>query len=92
MIIKIIEDILSTQDPEQPHTYVTRLLVSGIIVFVNLVLYGFYGVMSAVLVYLGVSWFELNREWALIPLVVALIIGLWKGGLALSDYWKNYGH
>ena len=91
MIIKIIKDILSTQDPEQPHTYVTRLLVSGIIVFVNLVLYGFYGVMSAVLVYLAVSWFDLNREWVLIPVVVALIIGLWKGGLALSDYWKNYG-
>lgn len=92
MIIRLIQNILSQQDPAEAHTLVTRVVVSGIIVFINLVLYGFYGVLAAVGVYLVVEWGGWPVEWLLAPMVVALLIGLRKAIQAVGDYWQNYGH
>ena len=92
MIIRLIQNILSRQNPEEAHTLVTRVVVSAIIVFVNLVLYGFYGVIAAVFVYLVVEWGRWPPEWVFAPLVVGFLIALRKASHAVRDYWENYGH
>ena len=90
--MKLLYQLLSLQDPTQTHTWLTRALVSGIILFANIVLYGFFGVMGAVVVYLiGVEGLGLKRDWILLPVVVALLTGLWRSIPMLGDYWRNYG-
>ena len=91
--MKLLYQLLSLQDPTQTHTWLTRALVSGIILFANIVLYGFFGVMGAVVVYLiGVEGFGMARGWMLLPVVAALAIGLWRSVPMLVGYWRNHGH
>ena len=91
MIIRLIREILSWQNPEDPHSPLTTTRVSGLILFVNLVLYGFYGVLAAVVVYLVVEWFGLSPGWMFAPMLVSVVIGLRKAAFAVQDYWSNYG-
>ena len=91
-MLDLIKDYLSRQDPNQPHNPVTRLLVSGLTLFAYFVLYGFYGLVFTVLVYLGISWFGLSSKWVLAALAVAVLSALWKSLYAVADYWQNYGH
>ncbi|MEE2732865.1 MAG: hypothetical protein VYA55_18745 [Pseudomonadota bacterium] len=92
MIIRLIQNLLSRQDPQQAHTLLTRMVVSGILLFVNLVLAGFYGVLAATAVYLVVEWGGFSTTWVMAPIAVALLVGLRKGLLAIQDYWQGYGH
>jgi hypothetical protein len=57
--MRLIGLLLSKQDPEQPHSLLTRVVVSLITLFSSLVYAGFFGLLCAVGVYLlGV---ELSR-------------------------------
>lgn len=89
----LIADLLSGQDPNARHTLLTRLLISGIILFANIVYAGFFGVIGVVVLYLlGVELMELSERWLLAPLGLALIVGMWQSAKMLRDYWLNYGH
>ncbi|MEO0346516.1 MAG: hypothetical protein AAF229_09680 [Pseudomonadota bacterium] len=89
---KLVSQLLARQDPGAPHSLLTRFLVSAIIVFAQLVLYGVYGVMGAVVMYLlGVELGGLSLRWMYLPIGVALIFALWGAGRMLGDYWRNYG-
>ena len=71
----------------------TRFIVSAIIVFAMAVLYGFYGVIGAVVFYLlGVELAGLALRWLYLPIVIALIFGFRRAATMLVDYWRNYGH
>lgn len=92
-IESIVGRVLATQDPDAPHTIVTRLVISGIILFANAVLYGFYGVIGSVLLYLfGVELAGMSLRWLYLPLAVALVMSLAGSRRMLRDYWRNYGH
>ena len=91
-MINLIADILARQDPEARHTILTRITISTVLVGVNLVYAGFFGVLGAVAVYLfGVELAGLDRQWMLLPLGVAIVVGLKTSAGHLSDYWRNYG-
>lgn len=91
--MRLIAEILSLQDPAKPHTLLTRTVVSAIIVGANLVYAGFFGVIAAVAVYLmGVELMNADPRWALAPLGLAIVVGLRKSAVSLTDYWRNYGH
>ena len=91
--MKLIADLLSLQDPAKPHTLLTRVLVSLIIVGASLVYAGFFGVMGAVVVYLlFVELLDAALHWALAPIGLALLIGLKNSVGSLKDYWQNHGH
>lgn len=90
---RLIANLLARQDPSQPHSLLTRLLVSSIIIFAMLVYAGFFGVMTAVVVYLlMVELMSMPIEWIYAPVVIALAIGLWNSLKMLKDYWTHYGH
>lgn len=92
-MIRIVEELLSRQDPGQPHTLLTRLVVSLCICLAYTVLYGFYGLIAAIAVYLfGVELMGLAMVWMFYPFVAGLLIGGWNALRAIHDYWKNYGH
>lgn len=85
--------MLSGQDPDAPHSLLTRLVISAIIVFAQLVLYGFYGVMAGVVVYLlGVELAGVSLRWLYLPMAVALILALRGAARMVSDYWRHHGH
>lgn len=91
--MKLIYRLNSLQDPTQPHTLLTRALVSGIILFANAVLYGFFGVIAAVVLYLiGIKLLGIVKDWLLLSLVLTLIFGFWRSLSMLADSWRNYGH
>ena len=93
VIENIVGDLLAHQNPREKHSLLTRVVVSAVIVFANLVLYLFYGLMGAVVFYLiGVEALKLSAKVALIPLGVAVLGGLRKSLSLLVDYWRNYGH
>ena len=90
---EVVRRILEHQDPNDRHTLLTRVTVSSIIVFANTVLYGFYGLAGAVVLYLlGVELAGLELRWMYLPLGVMLAYGLWKSLRLLTDYWLNHGH
>ncbi|MEL6447279.1 MAG: hypothetical protein AAFQ62_04950 [Pseudomonadota bacterium] len=90
---KLVAGLLARQGPDAPHRLLTRFLVSAIIVFAQLVLYGFYGVIGAVGMYLlGVELGGLSLRWMYLPIGVALVFALWGAAKMLIDYWRNYGH
>ena len=92
-ITRIVARGLAAQDPDAPHSLLTRLLVSAIIVFAMVVLYGFYGVIGAVVVYLiGVELAGLDLRWLYLPIVFALLLALRRAAGMLADYWGNFGH
>ncbi len=92
-MISLLEDLLSKQDPTVPHTLLTRLVVSACICLAYIVLYGFYGLLAAIVVYLiGVELMEFPLNWMFYPFILGLLIGGWKSILGLRDYWRNYGH
>ena len=91
--MKLVAELLARQDPDQPHTLLTRVIISAIIVVTSLIYAGFFGVMGAVAVYL--IFVELQgaaMQWTLAPLGLALIIGLKNSISMLLDYWRNFGH
>lgn len=91
--MRLIADLLSMQDPEQPHTPLTRAIMSLIILFSNLVYAGFYGVLCAVGVYLlGVELMGLDLRWMYAPIGIAIVVGLKSAAGRLRDYWQNCGH
>lgn len=91
--MKLIADLLSLQDPDKPHTLLTRVIVSVIIVGANLVYAGFFGVIGAVAAYLVfVELMGAALQWALVPVGLALLVGLKIGLDGLLDYWRNFGH
>ena len=91
--MKLIADLLNMQDPEKPHSLLTRSIVSLIIVGTSLVYTGFFGVLGAVAVYLlAVELMGLNLQWTLAPVGLALVVGLRNSLVSLIDYWRNYGH
>lgn len=93
LTMRLISDLLALQDPAKQHTLLTRVLISAIIVFYNVVYYGFFGVMAAVVVYLlGVEILGLRLVWVTVTVIIALSIGLWRSMPMLADYWRNYGH
>ena len=93
MITRLVADLLGAQDPDKPHTLLTRILVSLIIVATNLVYYGFFGVLGLVAVYLvGVELIGLDLRWIFAPVGIAIVIGLKQSHGGLIDYWSHYGH
>ena len=91
--MRLIADLLSLQDPEKPHTLLTRAIVSTIIVVTNLIYAGFFGVLGAVGVYLvGIELMNMDHGWMYAPLGLAFIVGLRSGLKGLVDYWQQYGH
>ncbi len=91
-MIKLVADLLSRQDPNQPHTLLTRSIVSFVIVFATAVYFGFFGVIGAVAVYLiGVELMGLHLRWMYAPLALALLISLVGSYRGLRDYWLHYG-
>lgn len=92
-MIGFIEELLSKQDPTQPHTLLTRLVVSACICMGCIVLYGFYGLITAIFVYLiGVELMGLPTNWMFYPFVIGLLVGCWKSFQSIRDYWENYGY
>ncbi len=91
--MKLISDLLSMQDPAKPHTLLTRVIVSLIIVGISLVYAGFFGVLGAVAVYLlFVELIGIALQLAFVPVGLALVFGLKTGFDGLVDYWRNFGH
>jgi len=90
--MKLVAELLKHQDPDQPHTPLTRVLITLIILFASLVYTLFFGVLAAVVVYLvGVELMGLDLRWMYAPIVLAILAGL-KDAVTLSkDYWRNYG-
>ena len=92
-MIGIVKELLSKQDPSRPHTLLTRLTVSSCICFAFIVLYGFYGLIAAVVVYLfGVELMGLPTKWMYYPFVIGLLLGCWHSVRGIRDYWRNYGN
>lgn len=92
-MLGILSDLLSRQDPNAKHSVLTRVLVCGVILAAYTILYGFYGLVAAVVVYLvGVELMGLTFGWVLLPLLVSVLIGIWKGACGIRDYLANYGH
>jgi hypothetical protein len=92
-MLSLLEDLLSKQDLTQPHTLLTRLLVSFCIFLAYIVLYGFYGLLAAIAVYLfGAELMGLPQQWMFYPFILGLLGGCWKSFLGVGDYWQNYGH
>lgn len=91
--MKLIAELLRYQDTSEPHTLLTRVLVSLMIIFVSLVYAGFFGVILFVLVYLlAVELLGADIGWAYAPLGLSLVVGLKNCVVSLVDYWRNYGH
>lgn len=91
-VIRVVESLLSRQDPTQPHTLLTRLLVSFCISLAFVVLYGFYGLIATVVFYLiGIELMGLPANWLFYPLIAGVLMGCWKSISAIRDYWGNYG-
>ena len=89
----LIAELLDRQDPRKPHTLLTRLTVSLIIVVTSLIYAGFFGVIGAVAVYLvAVELMGGHLRWFLAPIGIALIFGVRSSIVGLLDYWRNYGH
>lgn len=92
-MVNLLEYLLSRQDPNQPHTLLTRIIVSICISLAYIIWCGFYGVIAAVAVYLlGVELMGLPLQWMFYPFALSLFIGAWKSLHAVRDYWLNYGH
>ena len=92
-MISLLEDLLAKQDPAVRHTLLTRLVISACICLACIVLYGFYGLLAAIAVYLiGVELMDAPLNWMFYPFILGLLIGGWKSLLGLRDYWRNYGH
>ena len=93
MITRLIADLLSAQDTEKPHTLLTRVIVSSIIVATNLVYTGFFGVLGLVVVYLiGVELMNVDLRWIFAPVGLAILVGLKQSYSGLTDYWQHHGH
>ena len=91
--MKLIADLLSMQDPEKPHTVLTRVIVSLIIIVTSVIYTGFFGVLGLVAVYLfGVELMNMDTRWIYAPVGVAMIAGLKQSYSGLLDYWQHYGH
>lgn len=91
--MRLVTDLLRMQDPEQPHTLLTRVIVTLIILFASLVYAGFLGLLCAVGVYLlGVELMGLDVRWVYAPIVIAIVVGLTNAAGSLRDYWRNQGH
>ena len=91
-MISLLKDLLSKQDQTQPHTLLTRLIVSFCICLAYIVLHGFYGLLAAIVVYLfGVELMGLPLQCMFYPFILGLLSGCWKSFLNLRDYWKSYG-
>ena len=91
--MKLISDLLNMQDPEKPHTLLTRVIVSLVILGINVVYAGFFGVLGAVAAYLlFVELWGAALQWAFVPMALALVAGLKTGFDSLGDYWQNFGH
>jgi hypothetical protein len=91
--MKLVADLLRLQDPSKPHTLLTRVLVSSVIVFASLVYAGFFGVVASVAVYLlAVELAGAHLRWAFAPFYLALLIGLKNSASSLLHYWRNHGH
>jgi hypothetical protein len=91
--MKLVAELLRRQDPSKPHTLLTRVLVSLIIVFASLVYAGFFGVIISVAFYLlAVELSGAHLGWAFIPFGLAILVGLRNSVSSLLDYWRNYGH
>lgn len=89
----LVADLLARQDPAAPHTLLTRLLISAIIVFANAVYFGFFGILGIVAFYLvGIELLNFDNRSLLLPLAFALLVGLWQSIKMLTDYWRHYGH
>jgi energy-coupling factor transporter transmembrane protein EcfT len=92
-MIGVLEELLSKQNPTQSHTLLTRLVVSFCICLAYIVLYGFYSLIAAIVVYLfGVELIGLPANWVFYPFVIGLLISFWSSFLSIRDYWKNYGY
>jgi uncharacterized membrane protein YczE len=92
-MIGLLQELLSKQDPTQPHTLLTRLVVSFCIGLAYIVLHGFYGLIAAIIVYLlGVELMGLPLQWIFYPFILGLLSGCWQSFLRIRDYWKNYGY
>lgn len=90
--MKLIVDLLSMQDPAKPHSLLTRVTVSVIILGISLVYAGFFGLIGAIAVYLlVVELLGVALQWALVPVGLALVVGLKNGVRGLVDYWRNFG-
>jgi Na+/proline symporter len=90
---EIVRRLLAQQDSSKRHTWLTRATVSFVVVFAYCVLYGFYGVIGSILMYLlGVELSGLSVGWMYLPFGMMMLYGLWKSFQALADYWRNYGH
>lgn len=90
---RVITQLLAHQDPNARHTWLTRLVVSAIIIFASVVLYGAYGIMAALGVFfIFVGFAGMHFLWAFVPVAIGVLYGLAKAGGALWDYWTNHGH
>lgn len=92
-MIGLVEGLLSRQDPTQPHKLLTRLIVSLCVCFAFIVLYGFYGLAAAVIVYLiGIELLGMPINWMYYTFALGLLVGGWKSVRSIIDYWRNYGY
>jgi len=92
-MIGFVQEFLSKQDPTQPHTLLTRLVVSSCICLAYIMLYGFYGLIAAIVVYLlGVELIGLPANWMFCPFAIGLLVGCWNSFLSIRDYWNSYGY
>jgi hypothetical protein len=90
--MRLVAQLLNLQDPDRPHTWLTRTLISLIILFASLVYALFFGALAAVVVYLvGVELMNLDLRWMYAPIAIAIIVGMKDTASLLTDYWRHYG-
>lgn len=88
---RLIFDLLSRQDPTKSHTWLTRCVITFVILFGYTVLYGVYGVIGSVVGYLVlVELMGFSLRWMFLPFALSILIGLWKCVPQLEDYWRRY--
>jgi hypothetical protein len=91
--MRLILQLLAHQDPDSPHTLLTRTIISAIIVLASMIHAGFFGVLGIVDVYLlGVDLLDMNPRWLYAPLTLALLFGIRNSYGELLKYWRHFGH
>lgn len=91
-MIGIVEQLLSKQDPDRPHTLLTRVLATFCICVAYIVLYGFYGLVGAIVIYLaGVELMGWPTNWMFCSFYLGVLLGCASAFASVRDYWKGFG-
>ncbi|MEE4329223.1 MAG: hypothetical protein V2J10_00030 [Wenzhouxiangella sp.] len=91
--MRLISQLLAHQDPNAPHTLLTRVVITFIIISASLIYAGFFGILAVVAGYLlGVELIGMAPVWLYVPMLLALITGLISGLRQTQEYWRDHGH